>query len=219
MPSNVVAVRAAAPEPVAVGDLDALAVGPVQEEVLGLRRQVLPRRIEIDVVALGDCLDQLVVVVGCARRPRRDRALADRQRRIGDYEFRVDLHLRTEPGAARARPVRRVEAEDPRLELDQARPVDRAGELLRVGLDLIPPAPGEAESVDGGGWVGSIDELDLDEPVRQRHRGLDRVGQTLSQLALHHEPVDDDRDVVLVLLVERDLLIEPAELAVDLGSA
>ena len=69
------------------------------------------------------------------------------------------------------------------------------------------------------GTVGvRVHELDLDEPVRQRHGGLDRVGQTLSQLALHHQPVDDDRDVVLVLLVERDLLIEPAELAVDLGS-
>ena len=32
----------------------------------------------------------------------------------------------------------------------------------------------------------------------------------------HHEAVDDHRDVVLVLLVERDLLLEPAQLAVDL---
>ena len=33
---------------------------------------------------------------------------------------------------------------------------------------------------------------------------------------LHHQPVDDDRDVVFVLLVEDDLLVEAAQLAVDL---
>ena len=78
--------------------------------------------------------------------------------------------------------------------------MDRARELLRVRLELA-----------------RVDHLDLDQSVRQRHRGLDRVGQPLAQLALHHEPVDDDRDVVLVLLVEHDLLVEPAQLAVDLG--
>ena len=34
---------------------------------------------------------------------------------------------------------------------------------------------------------------------------------------LHHQPVDDHRDVVFELLVEDDLLVEPAQLAVDLG--
>src|SRR3712207_7247939 len=32
----------------------------------------------------------------------------------------------------------------------------------------------------------------------------------------HHEPVDDDGDVVLELLVEGDVLVEPADLPVDL---
>ena len=80
-------------------------------------------------------------------------------------------------------------------------------------------------SRSGSGWRRwasrdrFVDELDLDEPVGQRHRGLDRVGQPLAQLALHDQPVDDDRDVVLELLVERDLLIQPPQLAVDLGPA
>ena len=63
------------------------------------------------------------------------------------------------------------------------------------------------------------DQLDLDQPVGERHRGLDRVRQPLAQVGLHHQPVDDDRDVVLVLLVEHDLLVEPAQLAVDLDPA
>src|SRR3712207_7395113 len=49
------------------------------------------------------------------------RSLADRQRRVGHDEVGVDLHLRAQAGAARARPVRRVEREDPRLELGEDR--------------------------------------------------------------------------------------------------
>ena len=44
---------------------------------------------------------------------------------------------------------------------------------------------------------------------------LDRLGEALAHSLLHHQPVDDDRDVVLELLVELDLLVEAAQLAVD----
>ena len=116
--------------------------------------------------------------------------------------------------------MRRVEAEDTRLELHQARTVDRAREPLRVGHDVAPRGIRPrvlTRSIGMTPRFWRVDQLDLDETVRQRHRGLDRVGQPLAQLALHHQPVDDDRDVVLELLVERDLLVEPAQLAVDLG--
>ena len=43
-----------------------------------------------------------------------------------------------------------------------------------------------------------------------------RVGQPLAQLRPHHQPVHHHRDVVLVALVEDDLLLELAQLAVDL---
>ena len=58
--------------------------------------------------------------------------------------------------------------------------------------------------------------LDVDDALGQRHRGLDRVGQPLAQVRPHHQAVDHDRDVVLELLVEVDVLLEPAQLAVDL---
>ena len=58
--------------------------------------------------------------------------------------------------------------------------------------------------------------LDLDDAVGQRDRGLDRIGQPLAQIRPHHQPVHHHRDVVLVLLVEHDLLLELAQLAVDL---
>ena len=50
--------------------------------------------------------------------------------------------------------------------------------------------------------------LDLDHAVGQRDRRLDRVGQALAQLAAHDQAVDDDRDVVLELLVEHDPVLE-----------
>ncbi len=74
-----------------------------------------------------------------------------------------------------------------------------AGELLGEGPDLA-----------------LVDELDLHQPVRQCHRGLHGVGQALAQIRAHHQPVHDDRDVVLVLLVELDRIVELAHLAVDL---
>ena len=46
-------------------------------------------------------------------------------------------------------------------------------------------------------------------------RGLDRLGEAAPQVRFHHQAVDDDRDVVFVLLVEDDLLVEAAHLAVD----
>ena len=61
-------------------------------------------------------------------------------------------------------------------------------------------------------------ELDLDDPVRQRDRRLDRVRQPLAHVVAHDEPVDDDRDVVLELLVELDLVLEHPQLAVDFAA-
>ena len=59
--------------------------------------------------------------------------------------------------------------------------------------------------------------LDLDDPVGQAHRRLDRVGQALARPpGFIDEAVDDDGDVVLELLVEDDLLLEHPQLAVDL---
>ena len=75
-----------------------------------------------------------------------------------------------------------------------------------------------SEKVRTGGQVRrpARDELHLDDAVRQRHRGLDRVGQPLAEVVAHHEPVDDHRDVVLELLVELDRRLEHPQLAVDL---
>ena len=94
--------------------------------------------------------------------------------------------------------MRRVEGEDARLELRQRDAVLRAGEVL-----------GERQRV-------SVDDVDHDETLRERRRGLDRLRQPLPQVRLHRQAIDDDLDRVLVLLVELDLLLEQPLLAVDL---
>src|SRR4029077_17958944 len=70
--------RIGAPTPVAVAvaDLHRLAVGPFEEQIAMLLWEVFPRRFEIDSVALGDRLGDLLVVVGGAVRPRRERSFA-----------------------------------------------------------------------------------------------------------------------------------------------
>ncbi len=191
-------VRAPAAHAVAVGDVDALAVGAVEEPVLLLLGQLAPGRVEVDLVALGDGLDDGLVVARVADRPRDERPLADRERRVRDEQVRVDLLLRPEAGAARARAVRAVEGEDPRLQLRERDAVLGAGEVLREEQLL------------------AVDHVDHDEAVGEAGRGLDRLGEARPEVRLHHEPVDDDVDRVLELLVERDLLLEQALLAVHL---
>ncbi len=165
-----------------------------------LARELAPRRLEVDLVPVGDRLDDRVVETAVPDRPRHERALADREARVGDDQVGVDLELGAEPGAAGTGAVRRVEGEDPRLELRERDAVLGAGELLA-----------EEEAL-------AVDDVDGHEPVRERRGGLDRLGQPLPQVGLHHEPVDDDLDLVLELLVEDDLLLEEAGLAVDLDA-
>ena len=227
-------IRAPAPVAVAVGDVQLLAVGPIQEQVAVLLGEVFPGGVQIDVVALRDRLGHLLVVVRHAVRPRHDRALAHRQRRVGHEQLRVDLHLRAQPRAALARPVRRVEREDPRLQLHQRRSVLGAGEALGerkhrprrrhlAGNDLrrgrahpLRPSRARALLLLRRVLARSPDDLDLHEPFRAPHRRLDRVRQALAQVVAHHQAIDDDRDVVLVALVEHDRLLQHPHPIVDL---
>src|SRR5207249_8893157 len=93
----------------------------------------------------------------------------------------------------------RVEGEDPRLELGERDAVIRARELLAEEQGAV-----------------LADEVDPDQAVRKLRRRLDRLRQARPQIRLHRQPVDDDLDRVLELLVERDLLLEEPLLAVDL---
>ena len=185
---------------VAIAHGHASAAGAVEEEVALLLGQVVPGRLEVDLEGLGDRRDDLLEPAERELPVRQQRPLGDRDRAVRDDQVGVDLARGPEPVARRARPVGAVEREDARLDLGQRDAAVDAGELL---------AEGE------GGPVG---ELDVDEAVGELGGGLDGVGQPPPQPVLHHEPVDDDGDVVLVLLVEVEALVELAHLAVDLDA-
>ena len=99
-------VGAPPPHPVAVLDVELVALGAVQEEVLLLGRQVAPGRVGVDLVAVADRLHDRVVEAAVPDRPGHERAVADRDARVGDDQVGVDLELRAEAGAARAGSVR-----------------------------------------------------------------------------------------------------------------
>src|SRR5207342_204852 len=93
-----------------------------------------------------------------------------------------------------------VEGEDAGLELWERDTVLGAGEVLGEQVAL------------------AVDDVDTDEALREGGGGLHRLGQALAQVGLEHEPVDDDLDRVLELLVEDDLVLQQPLLAVDLDS-
>ena len=130
------------------------------------------------------------------------RALVDADRAVGDHEVRVDLLREAEAVAGRAGAVRAVEAEDARLDLGQRDAAVDAGELLAEG-ERARSSPASSTSTRPSASCGG---------------GLDGVGEPPPQALLHHQAVDDDGDVVLVLLVEVDVLLELAHVAVDLDA-
>jgi hypothetical protein len=174
----------------------AIRAGAVQQQLAMLRGQVLPRGLDVDPVRLGHRLQQPPVVRRRRLGPRQKGALRDRKRGVGDDQLRVDHPLKAEPVAALAAPVRRVEGEDPGLELRHRGAAGKTREPLTEQQRLAHAAV----------WQG----LDLHQPLRKLRGRLDRLRQALSHPLLHHQPVDDDRDIVLELLVELDRLIEPA---------
>ena len=192
-------VGAAAAEAVGVADLVALRAGAVEEDLFVEFLQLRPGLVEVDLISLGDRGDQPLPVGGDAAIPGLQGALAERERRVGHDQLGIDHPLEAEPVTALAGAVRRVEGEDPRLQLGDRGAAIEAGELLgeeqRLGL--------------------AVDHLDFDQAGGKARGGLDRLGEAPAQVRLHHQAVDDHGDVVFEFLVEDDLLVEPAQLAVD----
>ncbi len=196
-------VVALAAEAVAVANLDALAVRAVEEDLALLGGQGAPRLLDVNAEALGERGSHLLVVAGTRSRPRRERALRDREVGVRHDEVRVDLELRAEPGAALAGALRRVEGENARLELGHRGAALQAGELLRERQRLPRPL------------ALARHDLHRHDPVRQRSSGLDRVDEALAHVSAHHQAVNDDRDLVPDVAVEVEIVLETVQLAVD----
>jgi len=117
---------------------------------------------------------------------------------IRDDEAGVEEHRRAEPVARRAGAERVVEREQPGLDLVDGEARDRTGELGRED-----------------GALGGVGILGDGDAVGQGERGLERIGEPVAHVGAHHQAVDHDLDVVLVLLVERRHGVDLIHLAVD----
>ena len=197
-------VGALAAVPVAVADVH-LVLAAVQHGLLRGGRQLAPRRVHPEADRRrqpGEQPAEVLRVVPAG--PRRDRAVGQAEIGIGDDQLRVDLLLDPDAGARRAGAVGRVERERAGLEVVQRQRVP-----VRARHPLGEPALAVRVV------LLEVDELEHDQPVGQPQRRLDRVGQPLLGRRLHREPVDDDGDVVLLLLLQLRRLGQRVHGAVD----
>ena len=182
---------------------------PVQQHLLGGGRQPMPGNGGAEAGALGQRVDQPDEVVGdVGRGPGRDRSLGQALLVVGHHQVGIDLHPGAQPVALRAGAPGPVEGELPRLQLvDRDVVVVGAGHLL--GVVALPAAVLRVQ----------VDEVDGHDALGQAQRGLHRVGQPLLDRRLDRQPVHDDVDVVLVLLVQDRRIGELDDLAIHPGPA
>ena len=170
-----------------------LFVAALEKRPASLGWQLLPRSVDVEAELSAEAGHHAGEVLGrLAHRPRRYRTFGQGEVRIRDDKFGVDLFANAEARAFRAGAVRRVERERPRFEVvDGKRVAVRAGQLLGEALLTVRVV------------VVAVDELQHEDAVGEVQRGLHRVGQPLLGRRLDRQPVDDDLDVVLLLLLQR----------------
>ncbi len=121
---------AVGPEAVIVVEGDGFLAGAVEDDVAGLLRQLVPGGVGGELVGAGKRLQGLQVIGRRGLRPRRDGAVAQRQRVVGDDQSGVDDALGAEPVANGTSAIGIVEGEQARLDLGDGEAGDRAGEFL-----------------------------------------------------------------------------------------
>ena len=189
--------------------LKRLALRAVEDGVEGFRRQVLNRIGELEAVAFCKCLKvHARNAVGLDIAPSRgvQTAVIDAELFVRDHHLGVDEQLNAEARAGRAGAVGVVEGKEPRRNLLQRDAAVGAGIVLGKA-ELFPAvlqhrrhqAAGEAEG------------------------GLRRVGQAAPRALLDPNPVDDDLDRMLFVLVQgnlfRQIIDDPVRPYADIAGA
>jgi len=174
--------------------------GAVEHDAFRLVGQLAERRREREAVFFAQRLEVHAgdrVVPHAAPAGDLQAAVHDRERLVGHDELGVGHELEAEARADRARAVGVVEGEHARRELGHGDAAVLAGIVLREGR-----------------LAAVVHALDDDEAAGVADGRLDRVGQAAREVGLHHEAVDDDFDIVLLVLVELDGLAQVVDAAV-----
>ena len=156
-------IAALAPEPVAVAHVH-FEIVSVEKSVLGVVREILPRRVHRETKLARKGTHHLLVVVGAAEGPRRNRPFRERRRFIRDHEVRVDFKSRADTRTFGTRAVGGVKGERPRLDfLELERVLVGARALLRKSARAL------------GRALLFIHEVSDDNAVCKPRRGFHRV--------------------------------------------
>jgi hypothetical protein len=188
-----------------------------KDHVASFLGELRPGRFEVEVVGARKAGEDLHVVRG--RRiglgPRDDGALLEGERVIGDDEVLVKHQLLAEAVARGAGALRRVEGEEPGLDLGDGEAGYRTSEFL--GED-DPPGRCVVELHSRGRNFGArqgIGWIEEGETFGELQRRFKAVGEPGLDAFANDDAVDHDLDVMLVLLVERGRFFDRVELAVD----
>ena len=190
------------PERIARPSTAARGLGPPsgrteQDDVAKLLRQPGERDVGIDAERPLQSVQHLAEQPSVAVEPRRDGAVAQRSRVVGDDPARVEIVDGAEPLAVGAGAVRRVERERPWSHLGDADPAHGAGEPPR---EEAVPAP---------------ERVDHDDIVGQLERQVDGIGQPSLDARLDDQPVHEHVDRVVPPAIERDVVVQGDEFAID----
>ena len=186
-----------------VAELDLGATGAAQDHLLGLDRQIFPRRLQIELVVLGEGFQHLEVVEA-ALVPATDGAIGQTDGRIADHLGRIEILLHPEAIAGRAGSGRVVEGEDARLQLRHGVAALRAGEVGGEG--------------HGGNPLLPVHRHYQHDAAGEGQRRLERLGQTQGKVLAHLEAIHHHLDGVLLVQLQSRRIGEVAHLAVDTGT-
>ena len=183
-----------APEPVLVGDPDRLGGRAVEDELLVLGLERLPRRVEVEATELGHAGLEPGEVLAARPGPGGQRPFGQREAVVRHDQLGVHLELGPQAHADRTGTVGRVEGEAARLGLVEADAAVGAGQVL-----------GERDGFVGRGVARPVHDQDLGGAPGQLERRLDRLGQALADPVAAHQAVDHDLDGVDLVTGQGDL--------------
>ena len=169
-----------------------LALRTVQDDRADLRRVILERRVEAEMIGLTEGhqhrMREAALILRVHPAGNGDRSLVETQALVRNHERQIELHLIADTTALRAGTEGVVKGEAARLDLVDGDTAVRAGEARREVHRLT------ADDVDGHLTAG------------QAHDLLDGLGESRLDPLADHETIDHDLDGMADVLIEADVL-------------
>src|SRR6185437_8531341 len=173
----------------------------IEQRVTRLLRQLTPRRVEIELELARESGKNCPAQISVRLTPRQNYAFRNRETAVTEYEILTDLATCAEPAALCACTERRVERELARFELGERRPTIRTSEFLGKQIRRVVVVP-----------------LDFHQAVGQLERGLHRICEASTVVAIDDDTIDDDGDAVIQFLVELGRRRELDEVTIHKGA-